>query len=200
MLTDHLQELHGCLAIVKQSTALLALHITLRFSSTSSLSHPSCRNLTITYDDDGCLLEEVRMPHLEELTIVTSIDNAPLRLTLVDTPISSLQLTCEFPYEDIYEAVHVSWVDGVIRLLRSAPHLERFQISAPSFLVSGLSEALAEDPNLCIELNTFIIDGPTGIELDAKGYIAKNVEEIFEKSRSDVAASIDQRRLRRSKN
>ena len=115
------------------------------------------------------------MPRLQELTIVTYTTNGLLRLTLVDTSISSLQLTCEFmtPYEDLDQVIRVSWVDDATHLLRSAPRLKRFTISAPSSLVASLSEALAEDPNLCIELNTFIIDGPAVPELDAKRHIRR---------------------------
>jgi len=201
-LTDDIVALHRSLAIVQKSTALLTLHITIRFTSIPTLSHASCRNLTITYYDYRCSLEEVRMPRLRELTIVTYTYNALLRLTLIDTPISSLHLTFGSlrQYEDVDQPIHISWVDGAIRLLRSAPRLERLQISAPSGLVASLSKALEEDPNLCTELNTFIINEPTGIELDAKGRIPENVEARFEQLRSAVAASIDQRRLRRSMN
>ena len=142
------------------------------------------------------------MPRLQELTIVACTSEGLLQLTLVDTSISSLQLICHFgvPYEGLDPAVRASWIDDTILLLRSAPRLERFSISAPSGLVAGLSEALANDPNLCIKLDTFIIRGPTKIELDARGHIPRDVEAKFEQLRRNVAASIDQRQLRRSKN
>jgi len=102
------------------------------------------------------------MPRLQELTIVTYGSNALKCLTLVDTPVSSLRLTRkERQFEDIDQVERASWVGGAIRLLRSTPRLERLEISAPFCLVASLSEAIAEDSNLCLELNTFIIDRPT---------------------------------------
>ena len=201
MLTGDLEALHGFLSIVQKSTALLTLHIIMRLKCTSSsLSHASCRNLTITYYDDRCSWEGIRMPLLQELTIVTYTTNGLLWLTFIDTSISSLQLICKFgtSCEDMNQAAWVSWVDDAIDLLRSAPRLKQFSISAPFGLIASLSEAFAEDPNLCMELNTFIIEGPT--EIDAKGRIPKKVEAKFDQLRSNVAASIDQRRLRQSKN
>jgi len=186
---------HECWSIVQKSVALLTLRISVRFTSAPPLSHASCRNLTIAYCDAICSLQEVRMPRLQELTIITYGSNALMRLTLVDTPISSLRLTCIGGlYEDIGQDEHASWVDGATRLLRSAPRLTRFEISAPSSLVASLSEALAADSNLCIELNTLIIDGPMGVELEAKER-AKDVNAKFEQLRSDVSAFMGRRRL-----
>ena len=200
VLTNDIEARHGGLAIVKKSTALLTLSIIMSFNfyGSSSLSHASCRNLTITYHSNQCSLEEIRMPRLQELTIVTYTPQGLLRLTLVDTSISSLQLTWIFlrPYEDLDQAARVAWVDDTIRLLRSSPRLERFSISAPFGFVASLSEAIAEDSNLCVELNTFIIDGPAGISLDAKG---ENVEAKFDMLRRNAAAFINQRRLQRLK-
>ena len=199
ILTGGFEERHECWSIVQNSVALLTLRITVRFTSAPPLSHASCRNLTI-YCDAICSLQEVRMPRLQELTIVTYGSKALMRFTLVDTPISSLRLTCMGGlYEDIGQYEHALWVDGATRLLRSAPRLKRFEISAPSSLVGSISEALAEDSNLCIELNTLIIDGPMGVELEAKER-AKDVKAKFEQLRSDVSAFMDQRRLCRSKN
>ena len=201
-LRNSLRALHAFLAIVQKSTALLTLHIVTTRDSISSLSHASCRNLTVTYYYRHCSLGEVRMPCLQELTIVAWASIGLLQLTLVDTSISSLRLECNFAtlYENLDPAIRVSWINDAILLLRSAPRLKRFSISAPSGLVAGLSEAFADDPSLCIELDTFIIDGPTEIELDVRGRILKKVDAKFEQLRSDVAASVDQRRLRRSKN
>ena len=199
VLPNDLEARRGGLAIMKKSTALLTLHIIMTFDGACSLSHASCQNLTITYSSYQCSLEEIRMPRLQALTIVTYTFKGLSRLTLVDTSISSLQLTWMFPgsYEDLDQAARVGWVDDAIRLLRSAPRLERFSISAPFGFVAGLLEAIAEDPNLCVELNTFIIDGPAGISLVAKG---ENVEAKFDMLRRDAAAFINQRRLQRLKN
>jgi len=194
-LTGNVGVLHQYWAMVQKSVALLALHITMRFGSAPSLSHASCRSLTIVYSDDFCSLEEVRMPHLQQLTIVTYTRNELVRL--VDTPISVLRLTCKFQYEDMND----SWVQSAIRLLRSAPCLERFEIFAPSDIVATLSEALTEDLDLCTELHSFIINGPTGTELEAGGHAQMNVGAAeLEQLRDYVAAFLDQRRLRRSKN
>ena len=140
LLMSDLRALRGFLTIVQKSTALLTLHIATMFDSISSLSHASCRNLTITYFFRECSLEEIRMPRLQELTIVAWTSDGLLKLTLVDTSISSLQLTCNFktPYEGLDPAIRVSWIDDTIRLLRSAPRLERFSISAPYGLVASL--------------------------------------------------------------
>jgi len=198
-LTGNIGVLDQSWVMVQKSAALLTLHITMRFGSAPSLSHASCRNLTIAYCDNFCSLEEVRMPRLQELTIVTYTRNALVRL--VDTPISVLRLTCRFRCEDKNPAVNASWVESAIHLLRSAPCLERFEIFAPFDLVATLSEALAEDLDLCIELHSFIINGPMGTELEAEGHAQMNVEaEKLEQLRDYVAAFIDQRRLRRSKN
>jgi hypothetical protein len=142
------------------------------------------------------------MPRLQELTIVAYTGARLLRLTLVDTSISSLQLTYIYRdwYKELDEALLASWVDDTVRLLRSAPRLERLSICAPVGIVAGLSEALANDPNLCMELDSLIIDKAPENELDANGEVAKNAEASFEQLRSNVAASIYQRRLRRLKN
>ena len=185
-------------AMVQKSAALLTLHITMRSGSAPSLSHASCRNLTVAYCDGFCSLEEVRMPHLQKLTIVTHTSNALMRL--VDAPISVLQLTCKFPHADKNQAIRASWVKSAIRLLHSAPRLERFEIFAPFDLITTLAEALAEDLDLCRELHSFIINGSPETELEAVGYAHTNAEAKFEQLRNNVAAFIDQRRLRRSKN
>lgn len=193
-----LQACPNCSAAIQKSIALLTLHITLRYSSVLLLSHASCRNLTILFCDGLCSLEEVRMPRLQELTIVTYNSDALMRLTLMATPISFLRLTCEL-YGDTDQAVRVSWVGSTIRLLRSTLRLQRFEISAPSDLIAGLLEAFAEDSNLCTELNAFIIHGPTGIESEANGYAQKKVEARFEQLRNNVSAFMDQRRFHWSK-
>ena len=154
---------HECWSIVQKSVALLTLHVNMYFTCAPPLSHPSCRSLTIAFCDSLCAVEEVRMPRLQELTIVTHGSNELTRLTLVDTPVSSLRLTCKWGrFEDID-------VGGTIRLLRSTPRLERLEIIAPYGLVISVLEAITADSNLCVELHTFIIDRPAGIELEAEG-------------------------------
>ena len=134
------------------------------------------------------------MPRLQELTLVTYGSNALTRLTLVDTPVSSLRLTCKWgQFEDTDQAERASWVGGAIRLLRSTPRLKRLEIIASFGLVASLSEAIAEDSNLCVELHTFIIDRPAGIKLEAEGH-GKDVEANFEQLRSKISALINQRR------
>jgi len=188
-----------CWSMVQKPVALLTLHVNMYFMNAPLLSHPSCRNLTIAYCDSLCSVEKVRMPRLQELTIATNGSNALARLTLVDTPVSSLRLTCKWgQFEDIDQVERASWVGGAIRLLRSTPRLERLEISAPFGLVASLSEAIAEDSNLCMELHTFIVDRPTGIELEAEGH-GKDVEANFEQLTSKISALIDQRRLCQSK-
>jgi len=113
------------------------------------------------------------MPHLQQLTIVTYTRNALMRL--VDTAISVLRLTCRFRYGDKNQAINASWVESAIRLLRSAPCLEQFEVFAPFDLVATLSEALTEDLDLCTELHSFIINGPTGTELEVEGHAQLNM-------------------------
>ncbi len=190
----------GYWSIVQKSVALLTLHVNMYFIRAPPLSHPSCRSLTIAYYDSLSSVEEVRMPRLQELTLVTYGSNTLNRLTLVDTPVSSLRLTCKWgQFEDIDQDVRASWVDGAICILRSTPRLEQLEISAPFGLVASLSEAIAEDSNLCMELHTFIIDRPAGIELEAEGH-GKDVETNFEQLRSKISALINQRRVYQSKN
>ena len=184
---------HECWSMVQKSVALLTLHVNIHFMSAPPLSHASCRSLTIAYRDSLGSVEEVRMPRLQELTIVTYGSNALMRLTLVDTPVSSLRLTCEGgPFDNIYQAGRTSWVGGAIRLLRSTPRLERLGISAPFNLIESLSEAIAEDSNLCMELDTFIVERPMGIE---EKWYAKDVEANFEQLTSKISALMNQRRL-----
>ena len=191
---------HECWSMVQKSVALLSLHINIGFTGVPPVSHPSCRNLTITYCDYLCSVEEVRMPRLQELTLVTCGSNALTHLTLVNTPISSLRLTCKWSrFEDTNQAARASWVGGAIRLLRSTPRLKQLEIIASFGLVASLSEAIADDPNLCMELHTFIIDWPAGLELEAEGH-GRDVEANFEQLRSKISALINQRRPCQLKN
>jgi len=138
------------------------------------------------------------MPHLQELNIDTRTYNPLMRL--VDTSISVLRLTCDSLYEDENQAISAPWVESAIRLLRSAPRLERFEIFGSFDLVATLAEALAEDLDLCTELHSFIINGSTETESEDEGDAQMDVEAAkFEQLRNNVAAFIDQRRLRRSK-
>ena len=190
---------HECWSTVQKSVALLTLRVNLYHMSAPPLFHPSCRNLTIAYCDSRCSVEEVRMPLLQELTITNGY-NALTRLTLVDTPVSSLRLTCKWSqFETIGQAERTAWVGGAIRLLRSTPRLKRLEIIASFGLVASLSEAIANDSNLCMELHTFIIDRPAGIGLEPEGH-GRNVEANFEQLRSKISALINQRRLCQSKN
>ena len=182
-------------SMVQQSVALLTLRVNIYVISAPSLSHASCRSLTIVYCDLLCSVEEVRMPGLQELTIDRCDSSALELLTLVDTPVSSLRLThIRGPLEDVHQAEGASWVGGVIRLLRSTPRLERFEISAPLALVISLWEAIAEDFSLFMELNTFIVDRPMRIEHEEKEYVEK-VEAVYERMTTLISAIMDQRRL-----
>ena len=186
---------HECWSIVQKSVALVTLHVNVNFMCAPPLSHASCRSLTIAFCDSLCSVEEVRMPRLRELTVVTYGSDALMRLTLVDTPVSSLRLSCKRgPLEDIHQAERASWVGGAIHLLRSTPRLERFKISAPFALVDSLSEAFAEDSNLCMGLNTFIVERPMGMKLEEMWYV-KDVEANFEQLTSKISAVMNQRQL-----
>ena len=187
---------HECWSMIQKSVALLTLHVNIGFTGAPPLSHPSCRSLTIAYCDYLCSVEEVRMPRLRELTLVTDGSDALTRLTLVNTPVSSLRLTCKWGrFKDTDHVARASWVGGAIRLLRSTPHLKRLEITASFGLVASLSEAIAEDSNLCMELDTFIIDGPAWIEQEAEGH-GSDVEANFERLRSKISALLNQRRLK----
>ena len=193
---------HLCWSMVQKSVALLTLHVNIHFPSAPLISHPSCRNLVIVHCDAICSVEEVRMPRLQGLTIVASGPNAFMRLTLVDTPVSSLRLICKTrQFEEISPAERASWVGGAIRLLRSTPRLERLEICAPGWVVVGISEAIAEDSNLCMELNTFTfrIDLTPGIWQEVEGH-AKDDEAILEQLKIKIFSHINQRRLCQTKN
>ena len=134
------------------------------------------------------------MPRLQQLTLVACGSNALTRLTLVNTPVSSLRLTCKWDQvEGRDQVARASWVGGAIGLLRSTPRLKRLEIIASFGLIASLLEGIAEDSNLCMELHTFIIDRPAGIELEADWH-GKDVEGDFEQLRSKISALIDQRR------
>ena len=135
------------------------------------------------------------MPCLQELTIVTYGSKTLMRLTLVDTPVSSLRLTRNgSPLGATQEDERASWVDGTIHLLRSTPRLEQFEISIPFDHVDSLSRAIAEDFNSCMELNTFIFTQPMGLTLGWPSY-AKDFEADIEQMTSRISALLEQRRL-----
>ena len=186
---------HECWSMVQKSVALLTLHVNVYFMNAPLLSHASCRSLTMTFCDYLSSVEEVRMPRLQELTIVTCCSDALMRLTLVDTPVFSLRLLhLGDPFADIRQAEHASWVGGAIRLLHSTPRLKRLQISAPIELVIRLSGAIAEDFKLCMELDTFIVDRPMRMEQMDKGYVEK-VEDTFEKLTTVTTTLVNRRQL-----
>ena len=191
-----------CWSMVQKAVALLTLHVNISFPSAPLISHPSCRNLIIVYNDTLCSVEEVRMPRLQGLTIVACDHHVFMRLTLVDTPVSSLRLTCKArQLEDLDPAERASWVGGAIHLLRSTPRLERLEICAPGWIVVSISEAIAEDSNLCMELHTFTfrIDLTPGIWQEARGHV-KDDEADFAQLRNKIFALMSQRRLCQSKN
>jgi F-box-like len=186
------EALHEYWTIIQRSTTLRSLHITLNCGSAPPLSHSSVQRLSIVCPQfwgthQIYSLEEVRMPCLQHILIDTSYPKLLTQLKLVETPVLSLRLICR-PHAssgDVDPAVDFSWVDGVVRLLRSTFRLKRLEISAPPGLVSGLLEAFEEDGNLCANLNAFIIGGMTitGIREDDK----------FDQLRSKVAAFMDKR-------
>ena len=186
-------------AIIQKSNTLRTLHITLTYGSPPVLSHPSVQRLSIAYpyswdDSQSHSLEELRLPHLQELTIHTWAPKPLMNLKLVETPVLSLRLICKprWSYGDIDPAVDSSWVDGVVCLLRSTFRLKRMEISAPSSLVSGVLQTVEKDGSLCPELNALIVNGPTGTGT-VKGDDKRNLEAKFDQLRDKVATFMDER-------
>jgi hypothetical protein len=181
---------------IQMATSLHTLHIVPSWRTAPSLSHPSVQCLSIFYLDTNqpCSLEEMRLPCLQDLTISTSVPKPLTQLKLVESPVSSLRLICRprWSYGTIDPAADISWVNGVVCLLRSTPLLKRMEISAPSSLVSGVLEAFEKDRNLCSELNAFIVDGRMGI-VAVKRDDKRNFEARFDELRSKAATFMDKR-------
>jgi len=192
------QVLHEHWTIIQKSTSLHTLRIVPSRRTAPALSHPSVQCLSIFYvgADQSCSLEELRLPHLQELIINTSVPKPLTKLRLVETPVLSLRLICRprWSYGDIDPAVDISWVDSVICFLHSTSLLKRMEISAPSGLVAAVLDAFDKDRNLCSELNAFIVDGPTGIGA-VKGDNKRNLEARFDELRGKVAVLMDKRQL-----
>lgn len=196
-LTHEHQVHHKYWAIIQRSTTIHTLHITLSCGSPPSLSHPTVQHLSIFSWNIGEIqaLEELRLPRLQDLTIHALNPKPLMHLKFVETPVLSLRLIlCQsrWSYGNIDPAVGSPWIDGVVCLLRSTPRLKKFEISAPSGLVSGVLEILEKDGNMCSELKVFIINGPTGTGT-VKGDDKRNIEAKFDQLRDKVATLMDQR-------
>jgi len=181
--------------LIKKSTSLHTLHIFPSWRTAPVLSHPSVQCLSIYYFDANQSrgLEEVRLPRLQDLVINTSIPKPLTKLKLVETPVLTLRLICRPWFNgEIDPVVDISWVDGVVCLLRSTSSLNRMEISAPSSLVSGVLGAFEKDRNLCSELCAFVVDGPTGIAA-VRGDERRNIEAKFDELRGKAGTIMDKR-------
>ena len=150
-----------CLAIQKACN-LRTLHITPGCGSAPAVSHPSVQYLSIVYPElwninEGYSLEEVKMPRLQTIVIEASCPKPLTQLKLTGAPVLSLRLTCtpRRIYGNTDADPEISWVDGIVHLLRSISHLKTMDLSAPSSMVSDLSEAFENDRSLCPELESF---------------------------------------------
>jgi hypothetical protein len=187
--------IHEYWAIIQKSTTLRALHITPSCGCNPTLFHPSVQQLSIAYPQcwtsNHFSLEEVRMPRLRALDLNTSDPSPFAQLKLVETPVLSLRLTCRprGPYGDNTLPLVVSWVESILHLLRSTPHLKKIEISAPPSLVLDLIEGFEKDRNLCAELNTFVVFELMGGATDDKS----TMEAKFDQVRRRAATFMEER-------
>jgi len=154
------QSSQGRWTIIEKSTTLRTLHlrVTPRNENPPVLYHPTVQCLSIIYPkpwepNQFCSLEGVRLPRLQDLTIDASDPHQLVELKLVEAQVVLLRLICRPCWSH-------SWVDGVVCLLRSNPHLKKMEIFAPSVIVSDVLDAFERDSRLCSELTAFIV-GPT---------------------------------------
>ena len=191
--------LHEYWTIIQKSCTLRTLRIAPSYGSAPALCHPSVQRLSLVYPksqdiDQVYCLEEVRMPRLQDIIIKTSVPNPLTQLKLIEAPVSSLRLKCR--RREIYEnedaASEISWVDGIVHILRSTSRLKTMEISAPSSVVSGLLEALENDRSICTELDSFVVTEAT--EISTEGNDKKNLAANFDQLRDKVAALLGKRR------
>ena len=195
--------LHEYWISIQRACNLRTLHITPGHGSAPSLSHPSVQHLSVVYPKFWDInqvhsLEEVRMPRLQTIVIETLCPKPLTRLKLIGVPVLSLQLTCRSrgSYGNTGAASDISWVDGIVHLLRSISRLKTMEISAPSSVVSGLSEAFENDRSLCTELDSFVIK--EGTEIGMEGDDKKDTIAKFDQLRGKVATLMKERQLRMS--
>ena len=190
--------LHEYWTIIQKSCTLRALHITPSCGSAQALSHPSVQHLSIVYPELWNInqiysLEEVRMPRLQDIVIETSGPNPLMQLKLIESPVSSLRMICRphWMYQNTDPAPKISWVDGIVHILRSTSRLKTMEISASFTLVSDLLEAFENDSSLCTELDSFVFNEATEIGTvgDDKGNLAANLDQLRDK----VAALMEKR-------
>ena len=181
--------LHEYCIVIQKACNLRALHITPDRGSAPAVSHPSVPYLSIVYPElwntnEDYSLEEVKMPRLQALVIEASCPKPLTQLKLIGALVLSLRLTCRPRriYGNTGVASEISWVDGIVHLLRSISHLKTMEISAPSSLVSDLSEALENDRSLCTELESFTFKEGTDIRTEGD-----NKKATFDQLREKVA-------------
>jgi hypothetical protein len=186
-----LTDFQECWTIIEKSTTLRTLHLRITPSNVNPLVlyHPSVECLSIVYHylriDQIFSLEGVRLPCLRDLTIDTLDSLLLMKLKLVEAPVVSLRLICRPRWSH-------SWVDEIVCFLRSIPHLKKMEISAPSFIVSGVLEAFEKDSRLGSELTAFIV-GPTetGTETGTvEGPDQRDLEARFDQLRGNASQCI----------
>ena len=185
---------------IQKACNLRTLHITPGPGSALALSHPSVQHLSVVYPklwdiNQVHSLEEVKMPRLQTIAIETSCPKPLTRLKLTRVPVLSLRLTCRPRglYGNTGAPSDISWVDGIVHLLRSISRLKTMEISAPSSVVSNLSEAFENDRSLCTELDSFIVK--EGTEIGTEGDDKKDITAKFDQLRGKVATLMKERQL-----
>ena len=193
--------LHEYCIVIQKACNLRALHITPDRGSALAVSHPSVQYLSIVYPEfyninEDYSLEEVRMPRLQTIIIEAACPKPLTQLKLTGALVLSLRLTCRPRriYGNTGVASETSWVDSIVHLLRSISHLKTMEISAPSSVVSNLSEAFENDRSLCPELESFTFNEGTepGTEGNDKkatfGQLRDRVANLMMKRQSNVLA------------
>ena len=175
--------------VIQKACNIRTLRITQGYGSAPALSHPSVQHLSIVYPkfwhtNQDISLKELKMPRLQTIDIETSCPKSLAQLKLIEAPVLSLRLTCRPPkmYGNTDVASEISWVDGIVHLLRSISHLKTMGLSAPSRVVSDLSEAFENDGSLCTELDSFIVN-----EWTERGTEGGDKEVNFDQLRDKVA-------------
>lgn len=197
-LTGDPGDTHECWTLIQKLPTLRSIHIIQYPGTAPALSHPSARHLSIVYPEYWDInqiycLEEVRMPRLQELTINTSVPKPLTQLKLIGAPVVSLRLICtpRTVYANTDQAVEIPWVNAIVDLLGSTSRLKKLEISASSDLVSDLAEAFDKDRSLCPELDSFVVDEPTGLWVGGDG--KRNTAAKFEQLRGKVAGIMEKR-------
>ena len=191
--------LHEYWTIIQKSCTLRTLRIAPNYGSVPALCHPSVQQLSIVYPEFWNItqvysLEEVRMPRLQDIIIETSGPKPLTQLRLIEAPVSSLRLICRprGMYGNNDAIPKVSWVDGIVHILRSTSRLKTMEISAPSSVVSDLLEALENDRSICTELDSFVVNEAT--EIRTEGDDKKNLVANSNQLRDKVATLLEKRR------